>query len=115
MFNHVMSTAHTESFLKEQRVWSDIATVDEQIEEHKENGKFDYIEVVHSDEMVILFSSFGLGLMIINRFVRFSIPGLLAWLRWASGRCLRSSAPAFIAAVGRSAHMPGGRHRRHRS
>ena len=84
MFNHVMSTAHTESFLKEQRVWSDIVTVDEQIEEHKENGKFDYIEVVHSDEMVILFPLFGLGMMIINRFVRYSIPGLLAWLRGAA-------------------------------
>ena len=88
MFNHVMSTAHTESFLKEQRVWSDIATVDEQIEEHKENGKFDYIEVIHSDEMVILLSIVWFRNN--NQSLRsHSIPGLLAWLRGAANATAR--------------------------
>ena len=53
MFSHIMSAVHTESFLKRENVWSDIVTVEDQIEEHKENGKFDYIEIIHSDEMVI--------------------------------------------------------------
>ena len=51
MFHHILSPSHTEAFLKDLGVWSEIVTLDDQIEEHKENGKEDYIEIVHSDEM----------------------------------------------------------------
>ena len=76
MFSHIMSAAHTESFLKKENVWSDIVTVEDQIEEHKENGKFDYIEIIHSDEMVI-YGCPLLGYLDFNRFVL--IVSLASW------------------------------------
>ena len=76
MFSHIMSAAHTESFLKKENVWSDIVTVEDQIEEHKENGKFDYIEIIHSDEMVI-YGCPLLDYLVFNRFVL--IVSLASW------------------------------------
>ena len=71
-----MSAVHTESFLKRENVWSDIVTVEDQIEEHKENGKFDYIEIIHSDEMVI-YGCPLLDYLDFNRFVL--IVSLASW------------------------------------
>ena len=76
MFSHIMSAVHTESFLKRENVWSDIVTVEDQIEEHKENGKFDYIEIIHSDEMVI-YGCPLLDYLDFNRFVL--IVSLASW------------------------------------
>ena len=51
MLSHVLSPAHSELYLRYKGLWDDIATVEDLVENNKENENLHTIQIVHSDEL----------------------------------------------------------------